>query len=239
MSPRNVSFYILDLQKIMINQAVDVSHLNTSLWSRNHLAFVELGSTPAEIEVLIPNASLQPLHTCQNTIVYKSETLGSNQDIVAFTRNEFSGVNKQDLSSERLVNANVSPASGLELPSSEEMLHAVASGGMDNKLLQLYAFDKSRKLGKFVDIVYHENSRVLHDENIYCIEYSPKPKTLSIQFIDFGNEKHEVTTVSMMDPIFKPIFTVIFFYVSFILDMEDFLFGMRSRRKALHLKISR
>ncbi|RHN55005.1 hypothetical protein MtrunA17_Chr5g0413041 [Medicago truncatula] len=159
------------------------------------------------------------------------------------------------------------------------MLHAVASGGMDNKLLQLYAFDKSRKLGKFVDIVYHENSRVLHDENIYCIEYasflfffhffilsftfclfkfvnevlrsvicfvtwfillqSPKPKTLSIQFIDFGNEKHEVTTVSMMDPIFKPIFTVIFFYVSFILDMEDFLFGMRSRRKALHLKISR
>jgi len=43
---------------------------------------------------------------------------------------------------------------------------------MDNKLLQLNAYEKSRKLGKFVDIVYHENARVLlHDENIYRIEY--------------------------------------------------------------------
>jgi paired amphipathic helix protein Sin3a len=43
---------------------------------------------------------------------------------------------------------------------------------MDNKLLQLYAYEKSRKPGKFVDIVYHENARVLlHDENIYRIEY--------------------------------------------------------------------
>ncbi|AES96119.1 BURP domain protein [Medicago truncatula] len=42
---------ILDLQKIMINQAVDVCHLTTSSWSRNHPAFVELGSTPREIEV--------------------------------------------------------------------------------------------------------------------------------------------------------------------------------------------
>jgi len=43
---------------------------------------------------------------------------------------------------------------------------------MDNKLLQLYAYEKSRKPGKFVDVVYHENARVLlHDENIYRIEY--------------------------------------------------------------------
>lgn len=42
---------------------------------------------------------------------------------------------------------------------------------MDNKLLQLYAYEKSRKPGRFVDIVYHENARVLlHDENIYRIE---------------------------------------------------------------------
>ncbi|AES96117.1 polygalacturonase non-catalytic protein [Medicago truncatula] len=49
-----VRFYeveILDLQKIMINQAVDVCHLNISSWSRNHPAFLELGSTPGEIEV--------------------------------------------------------------------------------------------------------------------------------------------------------------------------------------------
>jgi paired amphipathic helix protein Sin3a len=42
---------------------------------------------------------------------------------------------------------------------------------MDNKLLQLYAYEKSRKPGRLVDIVYHENARVLlHDENIYRIE---------------------------------------------------------------------
>jgi len=43
---------------------------------------------------------------------------------------------------------------------------------MDNKLLQLHAYEKSRKPEKFVDIVYHENARVLlHDENIYRVEY--------------------------------------------------------------------
>jgi paired amphipathic helix protein Sin3a len=122
---------------------------------------------------------------------------------------------------------------------------------MDNKLLQLYAYEKSRKHEKFVDIVYHENARILlHDENIYRIEYvsfffqvllsclfksapffkfyfhaylnlllngasgvicsvtwfislqSPKPKALFIQLMDCGNDKHEVTAVSM-DPEFS------------------------------------
>ena len=42
---------------------------------------------------------------------------------------------------------------------------------MDNKLLQLYAYESSRKNERFLDIVYHENARVLlHDENIYRIE---------------------------------------------------------------------
>lgn len=50
-------------------------------------------------------------------------------------------------------------------------LQAVVTDEMDNKLLQLYAYEKSRKPGRFVDIVYHENARVLlHDENIYRIE---------------------------------------------------------------------
>ena len=50
-------------------------------------------------------------------------------------------------------------------------LQAVASDEMDNKLLQLYAYEKSRKSGRFVDVVYHENACVLlHDENIYHIE---------------------------------------------------------------------
>lgn len=50
-------------------------------------------------------------------------------------------------------------------------LQAVASDEMDNKLLQLFTYEQSRKPGKFVDLVYHENARVLlPDENIYRIE---------------------------------------------------------------------
>ncbi|KAM0055516.1 putative transcriptional regulatory protein Sin3 [Helianthus debilis subsp. tardiflorus] len=42
---------------------------------------------------------------------------------------------------------------------------------MDNKFLQLYKYENSRKPGKFVNSVYHENAHVyLHDENIYIFE---------------------------------------------------------------------
>ncbi|KAJ4711205.1 Paired amphipathic helix protein Sin3-like [Melia azedarach] len=81
-------------------------------------------------------------------------------------------------------------------------LQAVATDEMDNKLLQLYAYEKSRKPGRFIDIVYHENARVLlHDENIYRIECSSTPTYLSIQLMDNGHDKPEVTAVSM-DPNF-------------------------------------
>lgn len=41
---------------------------------------------------------------------------------------------------------------------------------MDNKLLQLYESEKSRKAG-MGDTVYYENARVLlHEENIYRLE---------------------------------------------------------------------
>ncbi|KAL2349345.1 hypothetical protein Fmac_003345 [Flemingia macrophylla] len=84
-----------------------------------------------------------------------------------------------------------------------KQLQAVAADEMDNKLLQLYAYEKSRKPGKFVDIVYHENTRVLlHDENIYRIEYTPGPMKLSIQLMDSGHDKPEVTAVSV-DPNFS------------------------------------
>ncbi|WVZ22204.1 hypothetical protein V8G54_000748 [Vigna mungo] len=96
-----------------------------------------------------------------------------------------------------------------------KQLQAVAADEMDSKLLQLYAYEKSRKPGRFVDLVCHENARVLlHDENIYRIEcvgfyinsvqlvYSPSPTQLSIQLMDYGFDKPEVTTVSM-DPNFS------------------------------------
>ncbi|XP_042497948.1 paired amphipathic helix protein Sin3-like 4 isoform X3 [Macadamia integrifolia] len=83
-----------------------------------------------------------------------------------------------------------------------KQLQTVSTDEMDNKLLQLYAYEKSRKFGRFVDLVYHENARVLlHDENIYRFECSSSPTCLSIQLMDYGHEKPEVTAVSM-DPNF-------------------------------------
>lgn len=42
---------------------------------------------------------------------------------------------------------------------------------MDNKLIQLYEYEESRKPGKQIDSVYYENARVLlHEENIYRIQ---------------------------------------------------------------------
>ncbi|XP_028946701.1 paired amphipathic helix protein Sin3-like 4 isoform X2 [Malus domestica] len=84
-----------------------------------------------------------------------------------------------------------------------KQLQTVASDEMDNKLFQLYAFEKSRKLGRFVDVVYHENARVLlYDENIYRIECASSPTRVSIQLMDFGHDKPEMTAVSM-DPNFS------------------------------------
>uniref|UniRef100_A0A5B6ZFS1 Putative paired amphipathic helix protein Sin3-like 4 isoform X2 n=1 Tax=Davidia involucrata TaxID=16924 RepID=A0A5B6ZFS1_DAVIN len=83
-----------------------------------------------------------------------------------------------------------------------KQLQTIATDEMDNKLLQLYAYEKSRKPGRSVDVVYHENARVLlHDENIYRIECSSAPTHLSIQLMDYGHDKPEVTAVSM-DPNF-------------------------------------
>ncbi|MCI02787.1 paired amphipathic helix protein Sin3-like 4-like, partial [Trifolium medium] len=66
-----------------------------------------------------------------------------------------------------------------------------------------YAYEQSRKPGSFADIVYHENARVLlHDENIYRIECSSTPTRLSIQLMDYGHDKPEVTAVAI-DPNFS------------------------------------
>ncbi|GMH04285.1 hypothetical protein Nepgr_006124 [Nepenthes gracilis] len=84
-----------------------------------------------------------------------------------------------------------------------KQLQTVATDDMDNKLLQLYEYEKSRKPGKFNDSVYNENARVLlHEENIYRFECSSSPARLSVQLMGSGNEKPEVIAVSM-DPHFS------------------------------------
>ncbi|KAL6627568.1 hypothetical protein ACP70R_031294 [Stipagrostis hirtigluma subsp. patula] len=84
-----------------------------------------------------------------------------------------------------------------------KQLQAIATDEMDNKLLQLYLYEKSRSPGRFFDLVYHENARVLlHDESIYRFECCSNPTRLSIQLMEYGHEKPEVTAVSI-DPNFS------------------------------------
>ncbi|XP_010551461.1 PREDICTED: paired amphipathic helix protein Sin3-like 3 [Tarenaya hassleriana] len=82
-------------------------------------------------------------------------------------------------------------------------LQVVASDDTDNKLIQLCTYEKSRNLERFGDVVYYDNARVLiPDENIYRFECkSSTPTKLTIQLMDYGYEKPEVTTV-IMDPSF-------------------------------------
>nr|GMD56502.1 paired amphipathic helix protein Sin3-like 2 isoform X1 [Ipomoea batatas] len=83
-----------------------------------------------------------------------------------------------------------------------KQLLTVSSDELDNKLLQLYEYERSRKPDNSVDLVYYENSHVLlHEENIYRIESTSCPSGLSIQLMDDGNEKSEVVAVSV-DPNF-------------------------------------
>ncbi|XP_010936783.1 paired amphipathic helix protein Sin3-like 4 [Elaeis guineensis] len=84
-----------------------------------------------------------------------------------------------------------------------KQLQAIASDEMENKLLHLYLYEKSRKPESFCDLVYHENARVLlHDESIYRFECTSNPTRLSIQLMEYGHEKPEVTAVSI-DPNFS------------------------------------
>ncbi|XBI23267.1 hypothetical protein VPH35_048546 [Triticum aestivum] len=79
-----------------------------------------------------------------------------------------------------------------------KQLQAIATDEMDSKLLQLYMYEKSRSPGRFFDLVYHENARVLlHDESMYRFECFSSPMRLSIQLMEYGHEKPEVTAVSI------------------------------------------
>ncbi|XP_048229904.1 paired amphipathic helix protein Sin3-like 2 isoform X1 [Ricinus communis] len=84
-----------------------------------------------------------------------------------------------------------------------KQLQTVAADDMDGKLLQLYEYENSRKSGKFVDSVYYDNARfLLHEENIYRLEFSSAPSRLSIQLMDNVTEKPEVLAVAI-DPNFS------------------------------------
>ncbi|XP_076894723.1 paired amphipathic helix protein Sin3-like 2 [Bidens hawaiensis] len=84
-----------------------------------------------------------------------------------------------------------------------KQLQNIVGDEMDNKLLQLYEYERSRKPEKFIDSVYFENAHVLlHDENIYRFQCSSCPSRLTIQLMDDGIEKPEVVAVCV-DPHFS------------------------------------
>ncbi|XP_039005441.1 paired amphipathic helix protein Sin3-like 2 isoform X2 [Hibiscus syriacus] len=79
-----------------------------------------------------------------------------------------------------------------------KQLQAVATDEMDDKLLQLFEYEKSRKHRKTMDPVYYENARVLlHEDNIYRLTYSSSSSRLSIQMMDNVIEKPEAFAVSI------------------------------------------
>ncbi|VFQ95207.1 unnamed protein product [Cuscuta campestris] len=75
-----------------------------------------------------------------------------------------------------------------------KQLQTIATEEMENKLLQLYIYEKSRSSATFCDVIYHENVRLLFpNENIYRIECSSSaPTRVSIQLMDPEYDKHEV-----------------------------------------------
>ncbi|PKU86623.1 paired amphipathic helix protein Sin3-like 4 isoform X1 [Dendrobium catenatum] len=112
-----------------------------------------------------------------------------------------------------------------------KQLQAIASDDMDSKLLQLYLYEKSRLPGRIFDLVYHENARVLlHDESMYRFECSSNPTRLSIQLMDYGNEKPDVTAVSI-----EPNFSSYLYndFLSSVCDKNERLdiFMRRNKRK--------
>ncbi|KZV47993.1 hypothetical protein F511_32684 [Dorcoceras hygrometricum] len=83
-----------------------------------------------------------------------------------------------------------------------KQLQTIAAEEIENKLLHLCAYERSRDPEKFSDAIYHENACFLiPEDNLYRIECLASPSRLTIQLMKNENDKIEVTAVSM-DPSF-------------------------------------
>ncbi|KAI4321360.1 hypothetical protein MLD38_034752 [Melastoma candidum] len=112
-----------------------------------------------------------------------------------------------------------------------KQLQIVAADDMDNKLLQLYDYEKSRTTTRFIYSVDYENARVfLHDENIYRMEFSfaDSPR-LSIQLMDNVSEKPEVFAVSI-EPNFNEYLQNDFLVVSHSRKEPHNVFLLRNKQ---------
>ncbi|XP_074562479.1 paired amphipathic helix protein Sin3-like 4 [Curcuma longa] len=75
-----------------------------------------------------------------------------------------------------------------------KQLQEVASNKMENKFLQLYAYENSRRLSS--DLIYLQNARAIHHGDIFRFKCSANPTKLSIQLMEHPCEESETTTVS-------------------------------------------
>ncbi|KAL1539386.1 paired amphipathic helix protein Sin3-like 3 isoform X1 [Salvia divinorum] len=83
-----------------------------------------------------------------------------------------------------------------------KQLQTIASEEMENKLIQLYSYERSRSPKKFSDDIYHENARfLLPEDNLYRIECVPSPTCLTVQLMKNEQDKPEETAI-YMDPAF-------------------------------------
>ncbi|KAH6815664.1 hypothetical protein C2S51_020484 [Perilla frutescens var. frutescens] len=83
-----------------------------------------------------------------------------------------------------------------------KQLQIIATEEMDNRLLHLYAYERSRSPVTFSDAVYYENARfLLLDDSLYRIEFLPRPMRLTIQLMKTEYDKLDPIVVSM-DPYF-------------------------------------
>ncbi|XP_042010268.1 paired amphipathic helix protein Sin3-like 3 isoform X2 [Salvia splendens] len=80
-----------------------------------------------------------------------------------------------------------------------KQLQTIASEEMENKLIQLYSYERSRSPRKFTDDIYHENARfLLPEDNLYRIECVPSPTCLTVQLMKNEQDKPEETAIYMV-----------------------------------------
>ncbi|PIN18039.1 Histone deacetylase complex, SIN3 component [Handroanthus impetiginosus] len=114
-----------------------------------------------------------------------------------------------------------------------KQLQTIATDEMDNKLLQLYAYERSRNPETFSDAVYHVNARfLLPEDNLYRIECLPSPRRLTIQLMKNEHDKPEPAAVSM-DPNFAAYLGDELLSVVPERKEESAVFLMRNKRKFL------
>ncbi|KAG0493510.1 hypothetical protein HPP92_004504 [Vanilla planifolia] len=112
-----------------------------------------------------------------------------------------------------------------------KQLQAILADDLDSKLLQLYLYERSRRNGTISETAYYENARVLlHDESIYRFECYSNPTSLSIQLMDFGCDKLDVTAVSV-EPNFSSYLYNDFLAVNSSRNERHDIFMRRNKRK--------